>query len=147
MAAYLQQQWRQLGIEATVTGLEFNAFVEKVQRQKDFDVTMGSFTSGLDPDGVKSQVKSDGTQNSTGYNNPRVDELIEQGAVEQDDRRRKEIYDEIQRIVISDLPAYYMTTLKNFTAFDNRVKGVEPLKGGDLLTENNMQIVTWSLQE
>lgn len=146
MATYLQQQWKQLGIEAAVTGLEFNAFVDKVQRQKDFDVAMGAFGSGLDPDGVKSQIKTDGTQNTTGYSNPRVDELVERGSVEQDDRRRKEIYDEIQRIVVDELPVFYMTTLKNFTAFDKRVRGVSPLKGGDVLTQNNMQVVTWYIE-
>lgn len=147
MATYLQQQWKQLGIDATVTGLEFNAFVDRYQRQKDFDVVMGSFSAGLDPDGVKSQIKTDGTQNATGYSNPRVDALVEQGAVEQDDRRRKEIYDEIQRIVVDDLPVYYMITLKNFTAFDRKVGGVAPLKGGDILRQNNMQVMDWFLAE
>lgn len=147
MATYLQQQWRQLGIECSVTGLEFNAFVDKYQRAKDFDVVMGSFSAGLDPDGVKSQIRSDGTQNATGYSNPRVDQLLEQGAVEQDERRRKEIYDEVQRIVVDDLPVFYLVTLKNFTAFDQKVKGVSPLKGGDLLTQNNLQVVDWYLSE
>ncbi len=147
MATYLQQQWRQLGIEASVTGLEFNAFVDKYQRNKDFDVVMGSFTAGLDPDGVKSQIKTDGTQNATGYSNPRVDQLLEQGAVEQDEGRRKEIYDEIQRIVTDDLPTFYLITLKNFTAFDQKVKGVAPLKGGDILTQNNMQVLDWYIAE
>ena len=64
-----------------------------------------------------------------------------------DERRRKEIYDEIQRIVIDDLPVYYMTTLKNFTAFDKKVGGVSALKGGDILTQNNMQFATWFIAE
>jgi len=147
MATYLQQQWRQLGIEASVTGLEFNAFVDKYQRNKDFDVVMGSFTATLDPDSVKSQIKTDGTQNATGFSNPRVDQLLEQGAVEQNDQRRKEIYDEIQRLVTDELPTFYLITLKNFTAFDQKVKGVAPLKGGDVLTQNNLQVLDWYIAE
>jgi peptide/nickel transport system substrate-binding protein len=147
MAAYLQQQWKQLGIDATVTGLEFNAYVDKVQRQKDFDVGMGAFGAPIDPDDVKSQIKSDGTQNVTGYNNPRVDELIKLGAVERDDARRKAIYDEMQKIVVDDLPVYYMILTKSFTAFDKKVRGVTPGKGGDILTQNNMQVLHWYLQQ
>jgi peptide/nickel transport system substrate-binding protein len=147
MATYLQQQWRQLGIEASVTGLEFNAYVDTYQRGKNFDVVMGSFTAGLDPDGVKTQIKTDGMQNATGYSNPRVDQLIEQGSVEQDERRRKEIYDEMQRIVVDELPVFYLITLKNFTAFDQKVKAVSPLKGGDILTQNNLQVVDWYISE
>lgn len=146
MAAYLQQQWKQLGIEVTVTGLEFNAFVDKFQRQRDFDIAMGAYSAGLDPDGVKSQIKTGGTQNAVGYSNPRVDELIELGAVEQDERQRKAIYDELQRIVVDDLARYYMITLKNFTAFDKKVGGVTPLKGGDILRQNNLQVVDWYLE-
>jgi hypothetical protein len=35
--------------------------------------------------------------------------------------------------------------MKSFTAFDKSVQGVKPLKGGDLLTQNNMQILDWSI--
>ena len=147
MATYLQQQWKQLGVEATVTGLEFNAFVDKYQRQRDFDVAMGSFSATLDPDSVKSQILTDGTQNSGGYSNPRVDELVHRGAAEQDDAKRKQFYDELQQIVIADLPHYYMVTLKNLTAFDKKVGGVTPLKGGDILRQNNLQVVDWYLNQ
>jgi peptide/nickel transport system substrate-binding protein len=147
MATYLQQQWRGLGMEVTVTGLEFNAFVDKYSRQKDYDVAMGSYSAGLDPDGAKTQVQTGGTQNATGYSNPRVDELIKLGAAEQDDTKRKRLYDELQKIVVDDLPHYYMLTLKNVTAFDKRVRGVAPLKGGDILRQNNLQVLEWYLAQ
>jgi peptide/nickel transport system substrate-binding protein len=146
MATYAQQQWKELGIEAQVTGMEFNAMVDRYQRQKDFDVVMGSFSQGgIDPDTINSQYKSDGSQNAGGYNNPRVDQLIDQGAVEQDETKRKQIYDEIQKIVLDDLPNYPMLTLKSFTAFDKKVAGVVPLKGGDILRQNNLQVLDWSI--
>jgi peptide/nickel transport system substrate-binding protein len=146
MATYAQGQWKELGIDAQVTGMEFNAMVDRYQRQKDFDVVMGAFSqSGLDPDGIKSQFTTTGTQNAGGYSNPRVDQLFEQGSMEQDEARRKQIYDEIQTIVVGELPQYSMLTLKSFTAFDKKVAGVTPLKGGDILRQNNMQVLDWSL--
>ena len=147
MATYAQQQWKQLGIETQVTGLEFNAFTDKYSRQREFDVAMGAFSAGLDPDGVKSQIQTKGSQNATGYTNPKVDELLVQGAKEQDDTKRKAIYDEIQKIVIADNAQYYMVTLKNFTAFDKKVKDVVALKGGDILRQNNDQFMDWWLEQ
>jgi peptide/nickel transport system substrate-binding protein len=147
IAAYAQQQWKALGIETVVTGMEFNAFVDRYSRQKDFDVAMGSFSSGLDPDGPKEQLKTGGAQNAMGYSNKRVDELLVQGVVEQDDTKRKTIYDEIQKIVMDELPIYYMITLKNFTAFDKKVKDVVPLKGGDIFRQNNRQFMDWWLEQ
>jgi peptide/nickel transport system substrate-binding protein len=147
MSAYAQQQWKQLGIETVVTGLEFNAFVDKYQRQKDFDVVMSAFGATLDPDGAKSQFVTDGSQNASGYSNKRVDQLFEDGAKEQDDAKRKTIYDELQKIAMDDLSQYFMTTLEVFTAFDKRVKEVVPLKGGDILQENNAQFLDWWITE
>ena len=146
MATYAQQQWRQLGIDAEVTGMEFNAFVDRYQRQRDFDVAMGSYSGGSgDPDTTKSQLSTNGTQNSMGYSNPQVDKLFEDGAQEQDNTRRKAIYDEIQRIAVADLAQFYMVTVKSPTAMDKRVLNVKPLRGDDLLRRNNLQVLNWTM--
>ncbi|MBM2811583.1 MAG: transporter substrate-binding protein [Chloroflexi bacterium] len=148
IAAYLQQQWKGLGVDVVVTGLEFATFADKYSRQRDYDVAMGTYGGGsFDPDTVKEQYRTNGTQNTGGYSNPRVDQLLEQGLVEQDESRRKQIYDEIQRLVVDDLPSFQMVTLKGLTAFDRRVTGVSPGKGGDILQQNNMQILDWSLAQ
>jgi peptide/nickel transport system substrate-binding protein len=147
IATYLQQQWKELGIEVAVTGLEFNTFVEREQRQKDFDVAMQGFISTLDPDSARTQFRTGGTQNSVGYSNPRVDQLLEQGAVEQDDARRKAIYDEMQRVLLDDLPVLPLTTLKKFTAVDKNVGGVSPRKGEDLLRDNQSQFMEWYITQ
>jgi peptide/nickel transport system substrate-binding protein len=147
IAAYLQQQWKELGIDVAVTGLEFNTFVDREQRQKDFDVAMGTFGSTLDPDSARTMFMTGATQNSVGYSNPRVDQLLEQGAVEQDDTRRKAVYDQIQQILLDDLPMLPLTTTKRFTAIDKKVAGVSPRKGDDLLRDNQSQFMEWYLTE
>jgi peptide/nickel transport system substrate-binding protein len=146
MATYLQQQWRQLGIEATVTGMEFNSFIDRYSRQKDYDIVMGSWSQNSpDAEGFREQFRTGGAQNSGGYSNPRVDQLLDQGLLERDDAKRKQIYDELQKIIIDDLPEYPMIALKSFTAFDKKVAGVAPLKGGDIFTQTNGQYLDWYL--
>ena len=152
-ATYIQQQWKQLGIDVSVTALEFASFVDKYARlnpstgARDFDVAMGSYGGAIDPDDAKSQIKSDGAQNVYGYNNPTVDQLIAQGAQEQDDTQRKAIYDQMQQLVIGDLPFFEMVTETSFTAIDKSVSGVAPRKGGDVLRENDMQVLDWSVSQ
>jgi len=145
MAAYMQQQWKLLGVDTVVSGQEFNTYIERAQN-KNFDIVMGSWGAVLDPDDLKTWLLTNGPQNNTSYSNPRVDELIDQGKVEQNDQKRKEIYDEIQRIVADDLPVYYTVTLKQFTAFDKKVSGVKPNKGSSIMTANN-NIVSWSVAQ
>jgi peptide/nickel transport system substrate-binding protein len=146
MATYLQQQWETLGVEVTVTGLEFNAFTDKYQRLRDFDIAMGSYNATADPDSFKAQVTTGGTQNASGYSNPRVDELVQLGAAEQDEAKRHQLYDDMQRLIVKDLPQYFMLTVKNFTALDNRVGGVRPSRGVDILRQNNLQVLDWYLR-
>ena len=144
MATYLQQQWRQLGIEVTVTGMDFNAFVDRYSRQRDFDVTMGSWSQNSpDAEGFREQYRTEGAQNSSGYSNARVDELLDQGLKELDEARRRQIYNEIQKIVIDDLSQYPMIANKSFTAFDKKVGGVSPMKGGAIFRQTNSQFLDW----
>jgi peptide/nickel transport system substrate-binding protein len=142
MAEYLSQQWARLGIDVSVARIEFSTFVERTYTGS-FDIALGTWSSGLDPDGLKTWFSSDGPQNITGYLNPRVDELLARGRVEQDEAARRAIYDELQRIVIDDLPIYPVTTAMAGTAFDKRVQGVSISRSGDLMTSNNMQILSW----
>jgi peptide/nickel transport system substrate-binding protein len=99
----------------------------------------------LDPDDAKTWVMTGSPQNNTGYSNRRVDELIDLGKTEQNDRRRKEIYDEMQRIVADDLPAFYTVTLKQFTAFDKKVAGVKASKATSLWANN--QLMNWQIAQ
>lgn len=147
MATYLQQQWKQLGIDATVTGMEFTSFVERYSKAKNFDVVMGSWSQNSpDAEGFREQFRTNGAQNSSGYSNPEVDKLLDEGLKERDDAKRKQIYDQLQKIIIDDLSQYSMIALKSFTAFDKKVGAVSPLKGGDIFTQTNGQYLDWYLE-
>src|SRR5205085_5395699 len=114
IATYLQQQYKQLGIDVEVKGLDFNAFTDQVSSKHDFDISLATYGGGsLDPDlGPKAQLISNGQQNVTGYNNAQVDDLFKQGANELDEAKRKQIYDQIQTQVNGDLPSHYLYALK-----------------------------------
>src|SRR5439155_20659927 len=114
IAAYLQQQYKQLGIEVEVKGLDFNAYTDQVQNRRDVDVSLAAYGGGsLDPDlGPKAQLLSNGQQNVTGYSNPQVDELFKQAANELNPTKRKQMYDQIQALVNAELPSHYLYALK-----------------------------------
>jgi hypothetical protein len=42
------------------------------------------------------------------YNNSRIDELFDTGKIETDVDKRKEIYGELQEIIVDELPFYYL---------------------------------------
>ena len=79
------------------------------------------------------------------YSNPEVDKLFEQGAQEQNDTLRKTIYDNVQRIVVDEMPQFYLVTYKSPTAMDKKIQNVKPYRGDDLLRRNNLQVINWAI--
>jgi peptide/nickel transport system substrate-binding protein len=147
IATYLQQQYKQLGIDVEVKGLDFNAFTDQVNNQKDFDISLATYGGGsLDPElGPRAQLITGGQQNVTGYSNPQVDELFKQGASELDENKRKQIYDQIQQIVNQDIPSHYLYALKAFSPVSKKVQGVVAHKGDRL--DYNDALLQWSVSQ
>jgi peptide/nickel transport system substrate-binding protein len=147
IATYMQQQYRDLGIEVEVRGLDFNAYTDQVGKQKNFDISLGTYGGGsLDPDqGPKPQVITTGQQNVTGYSNPQVDDLFRQAANELDDVKRKQMYDQAQQIVTADIPAFYVYALESFSPASKKLQGITPTKGNRL--DYNDQFMRWSVAQ
>jgi peptide/nickel transport system substrate-binding protein len=147
IAAYLQQQYRDLGIEVEVKGLDFNAYTDLVQNRKEFDLSLGTYGGGaLDPDlASRAQLITNGQQNVTGYSSQKVDDLFKQGGSELDDVRRKQIYDQLQAQVATDLPEHYLYALMAVDAFSRKVSGVVPSKGSRL--DYNDALLSWTVAE
>jgi peptide/nickel transport system substrate-binding protein len=147
LATYMQQQYKDVGIELDVRGLDFNAYTDQVQKRKDFDISLGTWGGGsIDPDeGAKAQFLSNGQQNSTGYSNPLVDQLYQQGGNELDQTKRKQIYDQIQQLIVQDLPNYFVYSLESFSPASRKVQGIVPRKGDQLYYNN--AVLSWSVAQ
>jgi peptide/nickel transport system substrate-binding protein len=147
IATYLQQQYKQLGIDIEVKGLDFNAYTDVVNNQKDFDISLATYGGGsLDPDlGPRAQLITGGQQNVTGFSSPQVDELFKQGASELDETKRKQIYDQIQQIVNAEIPSHYLYALEAFSPVSKKVQGVAATKGDRL--DYNDALLSWSVAQ
>jgi peptide/nickel transport system substrate-binding protein len=145
IAAYLQQQYRGLGIDVEVISLEYRAYTAQVQNRRDFDISLASYSGGsIDPElGPRPQLVTNGPQNVTGYSNPEVDDLFKQAGAEPDTARRKELYDQIQTLVSADVPSHYLYAVKSIDAFSRGVRGVATNKSDRL--DANDALLTWSV--
>jgi len=98
----IADQWRQLGIEATVNNLEFGSMIEKrTAGSYDAIYTVWSVLTG-DPDFALARNFMKG--NAFKYENEQVDMLLRQGLAEMAPERREEIYVEAQRLIWADSP-------------------------------------------
>ncbi|MBM7570043.1 glutathione ABC transporter substrate-binding protein [Aquibacillus albus] len=128
LAEVVQSQLKGIGIDVEVKVLEYGAWSEAAANGE-----TGMFISSWrnatgDADYIQYHLFHSSSQGSTGnyffYENPRVDELIEQGRQEYDEDKRIEIYEEIQDIEIEEavfVPVHY---LENTAAIGKNVKGL-----------------------
>src|SRR3712207_4615775 len=79
-----------------------------------FNWTYGGFKG--DPD-ASVELRSDGTNNFSHFNNPRVDELLDQGLRELDPEARAAYYREIQQIVADEVPFLFMMYWDIYTPY------------------------------
>lgn len=67
-----------------------------------------------------------GRGNFSGYNNERVNELIQAGEIETDVARRHELYDEAQALIYDEAPAVFLILPEEIEASSVRVQNWEP---------------------
>jgi len=127
-AQAIQEQWSKIGVQATPKSEEWNAFLNRITGTHDFDVFIVGFGWGADPD---ESVMWDCNAYQGGFNlykycNPQVDKLLAQGLLTTDHAKRKAIYDEVQNILETDLPAPTLYLAKAIAGVNKRVHNLFP---------------------
>ena len=80
-----------------------------------FDVMILSQRIPPDPDQYQYWESNQDQTNITGYSNPKIDKLLEDGRREQDIEKRKKIYADFQRYLVDDAPVVFLYYPKNYT--------------------------------
>ncbi len=103
-----------VGIDVEVNAQERNTLVEEVFTQREFDTTIISYCNGTDPEiGIRRMYISSNIapipfSNAAAYVNPTVDELFDEARGTVDPDARKEVYRELQEILVEELPYYWL---------------------------------------
>src|SRR6266853_6062979 len=128
MAAVLQQQLHDVGIALDIRTFEFATFFS--------DVTRGAFElyslrwigGNEDPDIFEAAFHSrnfpPAGRNRSYYSNPEVDRLLQRARQELDQKKRKQIYAQVQRILANDLPYINLWYLDNVLVHSARVSNL-----------------------
>lgn len=129
IAAVLQQQFREVGVDLEIHTFEFATFFS--------DIVKGAYQlytlrwvgySNQDPDVFEYAFDTASfppkRANRSYYSNPKVDALIEEGRREVDPAKRKEIYRKVQQQLAIDLPNIDLWYLDNVVVHSARVTHV-----------------------
>ncbi|MDQ2653601.1 MAG: ABC transporter substrate-binding protein [Chloroflexota bacterium] len=123
-AVVLQEQLRQIGIEAELNLVENATLIQQVYTDKEFDIAVTGDSAYVDPNTlILPAFKTDESGNFVSYSNPEVDELIDAGIAATDQEARAEIYRQIQQILLEDRPWIPFFVANQYEAMRNNVKG------------------------
>ena len=124
VAEYLRSQLKRVGINLEVRAApDFPTWAQRVSNY-DFDLTMDTVYNWGDPIiGVNRTYLSSNIRkgiiwsNTQQYSNPKVDELLQAAALETSPEKRKALYSEFQKIVVADVPIYFINATPYYNAF------------------------------
>ena len=126
-AEIIQQNFRKVGIDAKIRVMEWQAFLEQIDKRT-FDAIILGWSMSRDPDLYDiwhSSKTKKGEYNFIGYKNPEVDRLLVQGRRIFDMEKRKKIYYRIHEILADEQPYAFLYVPDATPIVHKRFKGIE----------------------
>jgi peptide/nickel transport system substrate-binding protein len=120
IAKSLAAQWKEVGVDVRLSGLDSQIWTDKVYRKNDFDVSLISLTGRSDPTlGVDRSFICNEAHvpytNPTGYCNPELDKIAAAAGTAPADQRRA-LYTQYAAIVARDLNEITLTNAPTYNA-------------------------------
>ena len=129
-AIVIQEQLKAIGIELE-TDFQENAIYLENYFAGNFDLSVTGTSAYVDPnDVIEQNFHTERTNLSTGYTNPDVDALIEEGIATTDQAARAEIYRQIQEQLNVDLPWINLYIANQYEAAKTYVMGYQHVATG-----------------
>jgi peptide/nickel transport system substrate-binding protein len=140
MAVVLADQLKAVGLEVGIRQLEIGVYSDEASESGgyNYDLAPNAFSPRHDPDGFVYGRFHSRTEVTGNYVNERLDTLIDAARIELDRDKRKEMYDEIQRILLTDAPALWICS-------DTVTEGVRTRLQGYQQTPFTMR--SWGLKQ
>lgn len=125
IATLLQSQFKAIGVATEIQTLDSKAVMDATTQGK-FDLLVWRYDWN-DPDALNIYLGTDriGNTNRVAYSNPKVDELLAQGAHELDATKRKQLYVEAQKIILQDAPWQPLYVPLDVLAVSKRFDGIQ----------------------
>jgi peptide/nickel transport system substrate-binding protein len=123
----MQQNFKKVGIDAKIRVMEWQAFLEQIDKHS-FDAIILGWSMSRDPDLYDiwhSSKTKKGEYNFVGYKNAEVDRLLVAGRRTFDIEQRKQIYYRIHEILADEQPYAFLYVPDATPIVHKRFKGIE----------------------
>lgn len=145
IAEACQAQLAKAGFSVNVKQME-SAAVERLEKEGDFDILMrsGFFVWGPYPHHVKIHHSKNYKSH---YKNPGYDQLVERGESEVNEEEKQKIYADIQKMILEELPAFYIVHEQKIVATRKNVEGYKITAEDPWLELKGIHLTTSRMEE
>ena len=125
MAVILQEQFKKVGVGASISVIELNLFGNRTRTGK-FQAAMLSWNDDPTPSSIRQTwtSKAIGDANFVGYANPRFDRLVDEASFAPDPAAAVQKWRAVFSTVIEDAPGIWLTNLIQPAGIDKRYDNV-----------------------
>jgi peptide/nickel transport system substrate-binding protein len=135
LGQFIQSQEEQAGIRVELQPTEFVSSLRKADNG-DYDAFAIGWSGRIDPDGnIYQFVATRGSQNDSGYSNPRLDVILNNARHAQSTKARKTLYRAAVRIIRGERPLIYLWHAITRHGVSNKVTGVKVYGDGLIRAE------------
>lgn len=122
-APVIAAQLKRIGITVEIENVEYAIWIKR-WLAKDFDMTMNSTPGYADPDTAFFRpLHSTKGQNWNSWSVPDLDAALEEGRRTLDPKKRKEIYDRVQLMILENVPHLWLFSAETIDFTQTAVKG------------------------
>ena len=132
-AQILQHQLKKVGVVVKLRVMEWQAFLNMVVFPHKFDSVLLGWSLSSTPDPYMfwhTDNDKQGGFNLIGYNNPKMDKMIEESQSMIDRKRLGKTWKEMFQIIADDNPYLFLYIPNSITAVNKEIKNVEPSLSG-----------------
>jgi peptide/nickel transport system substrate-binding protein len=122
VAQIVQQQWRQIGVDARIQIIEFNTFIER-NRTRNFEAIVGGWGVGLSPDLQQIWGDPDLPFNSVSYDNAQVRQLIQDALAQPTEEQAAPLWRQAAALIVADQPYTWLYYFDEPVGVNERVQG------------------------
>lgn len=126
-ALFIQEQLAEVGVTVELAGGDGTAVSNAMKDpNNEYDMYLGGYIMGIDPDTFASLFEADAAYNYMYYKGyDKINELFAQGRAEMDESKRKEIYANLQAEIQNTGAFYPIISNNKILVINKRIQGVE----------------------
>ena len=117
------EQLKEIGINATIKGMENSSWLDEVYNGRQFDATITALTCDMTPGYLMNRFQTDSSKNFINFQSAEYDEIYAKAQAALDPDEKAGYYKELQKILCDQAGSVFIQAPANQTAISSKLEG------------------------